>query len=1259
MSLLYGRPDLIYFLYGLSFILLAAVCGAIHDRVRQRLPWLWLGMFGVAHGANEWLDLFAFSLGDHPVFAWARLAVLTISFLCLLNFGRQGLAGQGVRLPARWFYPALAALFVGAGGWRVEGLSGAVHYALGLSGALAAAWALGLAARMMDRRHDLPLGLGAFAMVVYAASMGGDVPGTLPFPPAGSGVVPTGTALSLALLRSLCMLAMTSGIWLHYRRSGELPVPVEELSAGMGFGLRLALIASIVLGVAFVLTEFFAHAADRGIRRELSVQAETVAASIDPERVRRVRTGSAEAREREGRRLASVLQRIDAADPKLERLYLLFPEGGRSVGAIGSETAARGAGAAILQAYAEHAAALAGLFASGRSLLVGPYGEGGKDTVSAFAAVRDADTAEVLAALGLDIDGTVRRERLAAYRVVAIAITLLIAMGTLGFEVSRQRLWLSSRIAKAERRRLAEAQRLAHVGSWVYDPATDRMTWSDETSRIFGLAPDREAPRRFGEFVAMFAPEDREAVEAALREERDDAFGVEHALRVRRPDGVVRHVNFTVELLGRRGDSRPVLQGTVQDVTDQWEAGQALRQSEERLRLHVEHLPLAVIEWDLDFIVTRWNPAAEKIFGYSADQMIGRSVDALFLQEVGERVHAAWREVLAGKGNRSVNQHLTADGRRILCEWYNTPLTTPEGRVIGVASLAEDVTQRETVEAELRLAATTFETDEAIMITDADGRVLRVNAAFTRMTGYRQEDVVGKNPRLFKSGLHGAEFYREVWRSLEQTGRWQGEIWNRRRNGEVYPERKTITAVRSGSGEVTHYVAISSDISELKRTEGKIRQLAYYDSLTGLPNRSLILERLAEQMKMARLHGTYGALLFMDLDYFKTLNDSLGHHMGDRLLVQVAERLKNCMEDEEAAARLGGDEFVMLLPPVKPSASVAAGQAIVLARRVRELLSAPFSLEDHVHYVSVSIGITVFPDGVDSADDALKQADTAMYVAKNEGRDGIRFYKSAMEAVVRGRLELEKALRKALANDEFEVYYQPQMLGDGRVVGAEALIRWFHPERGAISPDQFIPVCEQNGMILRVGAIVLRRACFCLAEMNGKGLSLPKLSVNVSPRQFLRSDLMSQLEQFCLEAGISPAGLCLELTEGVLLNHTDLAVAQIERLKNLGVAFSIDDFGTGYSSLAYLKHLPLDDLKIASAFVRDLEQDSNDAVIVETIVSMARHLGLDVIAEGVETRAQVDILERYGCRRFQGNYFARPMPKDEFIRFVAERQRSG
>lgn len=1282
MGLPYGQPDLIYFLYGLSFVVLAAVCGAIHDRTRQRVPWLWLGMFGVAHGAYEWLDLFAISLGDHPVFAWARLAVLTISFLCLLHFGIQGLVSQRVRLPARWVYPVLVVWFVAAGGWHAErltpsaaggfalsvaeGLNGAVRYTFGFTGALAAAGALGLAARTTPRRYDFALGAAALAMAVYAASVGTAVPGTFLIPPDGADTGQySAAALVIPLLRGICVLSMSSGIWLHYRRSGELPVPAEELSSGMGFGLRLVLISSVVLAAAFVLTEFFGRAADRGVRRELSIQAETVAASINPERIRHVRTATTEVREREEHWLISQLRRIDAADPKLKRLYLLLPDEGRAMRAIGSSTAEAEPGLSGVEGaggrwpYAEHAEALAGLFASGRSLVVGLSGERGKGTVSAFAAVRDTDTAEVLAALGLDIDGTVRRERVSAYRVVAIAIALLIAMGTLGFEVSRQRLWLSSRIAKAERRRLAEAQRLARVGSWVYDPATDHMTWSEETCRIFGLTPDREIPRRFHEFAAMFAPEDHEAVEAALRAGRDDALGVERALRVNRVDGAIRRVNFKAELLGRRGDSGPVLQGTLQDVTERWEAGQALRQSEERLRLHVERLPLAVIEWDLDFIVSRWNPAAERIFGYGADRMIGRSAGILFPQDVMERVHETWREVLGGAGNRSVTANLTADGRTIRCEWYNTPLTTPDGTVIGVASLVDDITRREAVEAELRLAATTFETDEAIMITAADGRILRVNAAFSRITGYRQEDVVGRNPRLFKSGLHGAEFYREVWRSLEQTGRWQGEIWNRRRNGEVYPERKTITAVRSAAGELTHYVAISSDISELKRTEEKIRQLAYYDSLTGLPNRGLIFERLAQQMKAARSAGTYGALLFMDLDYFKTLNDSLGHHMGDRLLVQVAERLKNCTEDEEAAARLGGDEFVVLLAPVKPSASVAAGQAIVQARRVRELLSAPFQLDDYVHYVSVSIGIALFPDGADTADDVLKQADTAMYVAKNEGRDGIRFYESAMEVVVRGRLELEKALRKALANDEFEVYYQPQMLGDGRVVGAEALIRWFHPERGAISPDQFIPVCEQNGMILRVGAIVLGRACACLAEMRGKGLTLPKLSVNVSPRQFMRSDLMSQLEQFCLENGVTPADLCLELTEGVLLNHTDLAVAQIGRLKNLGVSFSIDDFGTGYSSLAYLKHLPLDDLKIASAFVRDLEQDSNDAAIVETIVSMARHLGLDVIAEGVETQGQAEILERYGCHRFQGNYFARPMPKDDFIRFVAERQRPG
>lgn len=1245
LSLLHGWADLVYFSYGLAFVLLAAVCGAIHNEARQPLPWLWLGLFGIAHGINEWLEMFVLGLGDHPVFAWARLAVLSLSFLCLLGFGQRGLNGLGLRLPWRIIYPVLGLL--GAAG-SVSGLAGlnvSVRYALGLSGALAAVWALGFAARKVSGAAARPLRWAALAMACYALSV-------------GAGFNPAEAVWQIPVWRGVCMLAVTAGVWFFYLRSGALREEEGEHRPVIGFGLRLAAVSAVLMGAAFVLTEFFGYAAEKQVRRELTIQAETVAAAINPDRVNAVREEAPGGRGQDARRLANQLARIDIADPKLKRLVLLFPDASPALRSIPSDAGDAGSPGGGLPPYFQQAAQLASLFATGRSLLIGPYGEAGKETLTVFAAVRDPDTRAVIAALGLDIDGTVRRERLAAFRMVAIAIALLIAFGLLGFEVSRQRLWLSSRLARTERRRLAEAQRLVHVGSWVYDPEMDCMTWSEEMCRIFGQEPDGERLRRFEEFVAAFVREDHKTIEASLRKEFEGAVGMELGLRVRRPDGL-RHVVFKVEVVKRGRGIRPILQGTLQDVTARWETEQALRQSEEKLRLHVERLSLAVIEWDLDFRVIHWNPAAEKIFGYPADQVIGRSGHMLIPEDARTHFGAVWKEVAEGRGNQCINENLTAGGRRILCEWYNTPLTTTDGTVIGVASLAEDITQRQAVEAELRLAATAFETDEAIMITGSNGAILRVNEAFSRITGYRQEEVIGRNPRMFKSGLHSADFYFEIWRSLEQAGRWQGELWNRRKNGEVYPERKTITAVRSEDGQLTHYVAISSDITELKRSEERIRQLAYYDPLTGLPNRSLFVERLARQMEWAQRGEVYGALLFMDLDYFKTLNDSLGHPMGDRLLVQVADRLKNAVDDEEAAARLGGDEFVILLAPAKPSASVAAGQAIVVARRVRELLSAPFHLDEYTHYVSVSIGIAVFPDGAESADDVLKQADTAMYVAKNEGRDGIRFYESSMEAVVRGRLEMEKALRDALTNDEFEVYYQPQLHSDGRVVGAEALIRWFHPERGAISPDQFIPICEQNGMILRVGALVLRRACFCLAELNALGLALPKLSVNVSPRQFMRSDFMSQLEGFCVEAGVSPDGLCLELTEGVLLHHTNLAVAQIERLKNLGVAFSIDDFGTGYSSLAYLKHLPLDDLKIASAFVHDLADGGSDAAIIETIVSMARHLGLGVIAEGVETKVQADILQRYGCHRFQGNYFSRPLPKDEFIRFVAERQPSG
>jgi diguanylate cyclase (GGDEF)-like protein/PAS domain S-box-containing protein len=565
----------------------------------------------------------------------------------------------------------------------------------------------------------------------------------------------------------------------------------------------------------------------------------------------------------------------------------------------------------------------------------------------------------------------------------------------------------------------------------------------------------------------------------------------------------------------------------------------------------------------------------------------------------------------------------------------------------------EDVTDLRLSVESLQLSATTLETHEAILITDAAGVILRVNRAFAEITGYTEEEARGKTPgQLLHSGYHDQDFYRALWDSLLQIGRWQGEIWNRRKGGELYPEWETISAVRDTDGQITHYVAVFSDISERKAAEERIHQLAFYDPLTGLPNRRLLQDRMGQQIRAYHRKGQFGALLFMDLDHFKNLNDSLGHAFGDQLLVQVATRLRTCLREEDTAARMGGDEFLILLNSEQETAAQAADYALAVAERIRVELSRPFPLIGHSHNLSASIGIAILPQETTTGQEVLLQADSAMYRAKDEGRDAIRFYEEGMRAAATERLALERALREAIAFNEFELYYQPQFDGLGRLMGAEALIRWRHREWGMVPPARFIPLAEESGLILVIGRVVLTAACRLLRQIVDRGLSLPHLSVNVSPRQFQQADFRTQVEQILAETGAPPGRLYLEVTEGMLLRHTEATIARMTALQGLGVRFSIDDFGTGYSSLSYLKSLPLTELKIDRSFIRDLEEDPSDVVITQAIIAIARHLKLEVIAEGVETPGQLAILRECGCESYQGFLFARPMAEADFLAFL-------
>lgn len=592
----------------------------------------------------------------------------------------------------------------------------------------------------------------------------------------------------------------------------------------------------------------------------------------------------------------------------------------------------------------------------------------------------------------------------------------------------------------------------------------------------------------------------------------------------------------------------------------------------------------------------------------------------------------------------------TADGRAIWLRTSKVPLCrTDNGEIVGVLGIYEDITERKAAEEELRIAATTFQAQEAILITDSAARILRVNQALEGVTGYSAEEIIGKTPRIFQSGRHDAAFYQAMWSTLLDTGKWSGEVWDRRKNGEIYPKFMTITAIFDDRQQVTHYVAVFTDISRRKQTEEEIHQLAFYDPLTQLPNRRLLLDRLQQAMASSMRSGQHGALLFMDLDQFKMVNDTQGHAVGDLLLIEVAHRLQACVRESDSVARLSGDEFVVVLEDLSSRPDEAASQAELVAEKICEQLSQPCLLGDYKCLTTPSIGISLFLGHRDSMDDLFKHSDVAMYQAKAAGRNSIRFFDPQMQAALERRVTMEADLRQALGKHEFRLHYQIQVDSLRRPIGSEVLLRWEHPEQGFILPDQFIPLAEETGLIVPIGLWVLQTACAQLKAWQGDALTRHlTLAVNVSAKQFRQTDFIAQVQRILLESGAQPSQLKLELTESIVLESVEDTISKMQALRLLGVGFSLDDFGTGHSSLSYLKRLPLDQIKIDRSFVRDITSDVNDAAIVNTIIAMTEAMALNVIAEGVETEAQREFLDNHGCHVFQGYLFGKPVPIDQF-----------
>lgn len=688
-----------------------------------------------------------------------------------------------------------------------------------------------------------------------------------------------------------------------------------------------------------------------------------------------------------------------------------------------------------------------------------------------------------------------------------------------------------------------------------------------------------------------------------------------------------------------------------QDYTDRKTAEEALENERNFTSTILDTVGTLVVLLDREGRIALFNRACEKITGYEFEEVRGYYIwDKLIPPEDIESIKDVFEELTAGQfPNRHENCWLTKRGKRRLISWSNSVLLGDDGELQWTIATGIDITERRQAEEQIRKQSQAIEqSPTAVVITDTGGIIEYVNPKFTELTGYSAEEAIGKNPRILKSGETSSEEYKRLWATITSGGEWRGGFHNKKKNGELYWESTFISPIKSPDGTITHFLAVKEDITDRKQAEETITYMSHYDTLTGLPNRALFNDRLNLALAHAHRNGEIFAVMWLDLDSFKNINDTLGHVVGDQILQGISKRLESCLREGDTVARLGGDEFVLLLPQITNVEDV-----VKVVQKVFVAIQPPFNFDGRDFYTTTSIGISLYPyDGEDS-ETLIKNAEVALYRAKEQGRANYQLYAPDMNEKAFERLAMENSMRRALEREEFIVYYQPIVnIATGQIVSMEALIRWQHPTLGLVSPADFIPLAEETGLIVPIGEWALKTACAQNKAWQEAGLSNIRISVNLSARQFQQPNLVEMVNQTLWATGLVPEYLEFEITESVVMKDADAAIATLRTMKKRGIEIAIDDFGTGYSSLGYLKHFPIDRLKIDRLFIHTIIEDSSDSAITKAIISMAKGLNLRVVAEGVETIEQLEFLDALGCDEMQGYLYSRPVPAKEAAKLL-------
>lgn len=1374
------QVDYVLFIHGLSFISLGWVSFTLLRENDRRLPWLWFGLFGLTQGAGQWLRLVAFSLSDETYLAALSVALCTLPFLFLIEFGRVAASRFMSKSPGPWIYlPVLAVILLSSslGLERLEICSGG---ALCVLGGLWAAAVLYIVSRQLHGIARLPLQCGSVSIVLYSLI--------------ASGLAVYSTCVSATIVRDFSyqgafgfsgevvktLLAMSMPVALHryYMVSGS---NADEQAIRMRVGAIGTVAITLILMGGWAMTMAVGISTDKQFRSNLVSRTSAAAAAIDPTDVTTLQGSPSDILNPYFQQLNNTLRAIKKGNIYSRYVYLMGMKEGGVVLLACAEPASSTDYSAPGDPYPEATVELKSVFSKGEPITEGPESDSWGTWVSGIAPIRNPSTGQIIAVLGIDLDASIWIRAVALSRLFCIVITFLVSILTIAFLSILVTIKLSAaRVSASETRYRSLVEGSPNTVA-LFDVEGRYVTINQPGLRIMG----REEKEVIGkEYSSIWPAEIRPLIRNTLRQVLAGAqcsFEAEFM----RPDGRSVFWHVVLNPVVCEEDGVIGFTGISVDTTRRKEAEDKLRASEARYRLLADNLTDVIWTADMDLRFTYFSPSMTNLTGYIPEEACSLSLDDLLtpasfetaqksLEEAMLLEHLdddkrlepvcveleirrkdgsiVWTEVrtafLRDEDNRpygiigvardityrrqteealraseenyraifdSANDAIIVhdlrtgciiDANQRMCEMFGYTLEEAKNRTIGslisgeppytqtdlrkllgkaargkpqlfewkalhkeghalwveinlkrtsindedrILAIIRDVARRKQAETNMQIQASAINAaGDQIVIVDAAGNIVFVNPAFEKEMGYSFSEVQGKPPSLLNSGEHDKAFYDQIWSSILAGQTWHGEIVHRRKDGNLCTEDMTVTPVKNEAGVIEHFVAIKRNITDKMDYQRQLDHLAHHDPLTGLPNRLLFSDRLAQALARARAHNNKLSVMFLDIDRFKLINDTLGHSVGDILLKKVAERLVWSLREVDTIARMGGDEFTVILAQPNCAEDVAN-----LARRILDALSQPIRLDSGEVFVTASIGISTFPADGESAEDLVKKADMAMYRAKEQGRDTFYFYTDSLTNSTMKRMALENSLRKALEREELIVHYQPRVdIRTGKVLAAEALVRWQHPEHGLITANQFVPMAEETGLIVSIGDWVMRTACAQVREWSDMGLPAVDMAVNISAHQFKWKDLRTTVSKILSDTGLDPRQLDLELTESTLMHDPEVATEILRGLKDMGLKISIDDFGTGYSSLSYLKMFPVNAVKIDRSFIHQVTTSSDDAAIARAIVGMAHSLKLKVVAEGVETLEQLEFLRSIECDEIQGYFISRPVPSDEFAQLL-------